>query len=101
MTARRSDPTGPVAIEIDHRRYQSERQHRREVLAGLRRAQRKGRQAEVAVYHDHDAACCDQEPWVRTALRIQESLRLDGVPVLWAFTDRDGIAVVPPREGES
>jgi len=73
-------------VEIDHLAYLSDRRHRREVHANLRRAARKpGGAVRQEVIHEWDGRCCAIESWPRTAIRIQRALGDDGVPACWVF----------------
>ncbi len=75
-----------AGVEIDHLGYLSDRRHRREVHASIRRAARKpGGAVRQEVLHEADGRCCAIESWPLTAIRIQRALGDDGVPACWVF----------------
>ena len=67
-----------AAVEIDHLLYLTNRQHRREVNAAMRRIATTWAVTEINVFHDDDGSCCDKEPWAVTYVRLIRSLNEDG-----------------------
>jgi hypothetical protein len=71
-------------MTIDHWLYLTQRRHRREVLAAMRRiANRTDRLQRARVLHEPDGSCCRLEPWPLTMQRITASLADDGVGVAY------------------
>ncbi len=84
-----------AGVEIDHLGYLTNRRHRREVHANLRRiARRRGALLHQSVVHEWDGRCCAREDWPVTAIRIQRALADDGLRAAWAFASNGTSALV-------
>ncbi len=80
MQPRPQSQNSATVLEIDHLAYLTERRHRREVHASIRRVARKPAGAvRQEVIHEWDGRCCAAEPWPMTAIRIQKALADDGL----------------------
>lgn len=90
MQPRPRSQNSATVLEIDHLGYLTNRRHRREVHANLRRAARKrGALLYQSVSHEWDGSCCVREDWPVTAIRIQAALADDGLRAAWVAFPSD------------
>lgn len=85
-------------FEVDHLGYLTNRRHRRETLANLRRFLHRPHLSTFRVLHEADLSCCRREAWLLTAIRIQDALADDGDYADWGFCSSGMDVVIPSPE---